>query len=64
MRRALPSNAKLSKEVKDLMMACATEFISFTTREGKSYPSTGLAFSLTASEGKIYPGRRKENADR
>lgn len=34
MRNALPENAKISKEAKECMQECVSEFISFITSEG------------------------------
>lgn len=35
MKNALPDNAKLSKEAKECMQECASEFVSFIASEGK-----------------------------
>mmetsp|Transcript_1073 Transcript_1073/g.2827 ORF Transcript_1073/g.2827 Transcript_1073/m.2827 type:complete len:131 (+) Transcript_1073:105-497(+) len=35
MRRGLPENAKISKEAKETMQECVTEFIGFVTDEAK-----------------------------
>lgn len=38
MKLALPENAKIAKEAKECMQECVSEFISFITSEGASYP--------------------------
>ncbi|KAL0903946.1 hypothetical protein M5K25_026010 [Dendrobium thyrsiflorum] len=34
MRQAFPENVKISREAKDFMQECVTEYISFVTTEG------------------------------
>lgn len=42
MKGALPDNAKIAKEAKECMQECVSEFISFITSEGKSFPLLDL----------------------
>jgi histone H3/H4 len=39
MKNAVPDNVKISKEAKELLQACVTEFIIFTTSEGNFFLS-------------------------
>jgi len=38
MKTALPENAKIAKEAKECMQECVSEFISFITSEGETFP--------------------------
>jgi nuclear transcription Y subunit beta len=38
MKNALPANAKITKDAKECMQECLTEFIGFITSEGGYFP--------------------------
>jgi hypothetical protein len=43
MKKALPPNAKISKDAKECVQECVSEFISFITSE---YPFTSISIKL------------------
>lgn len=66
MKTALPDNAKIAKEAKECMQECVSEFISFITSEGRSFPHSMIMESKIAdirdSIGKMH-GREAQDGE-
>eukprot|EP01122_Echinamoeba_exundans_P006297 TRINITY_DN1739_c0_g1_i3.p1 TRINITY_DN1739_c0_g1~~TRINITY_DN1739_c0_g1_i3.p1 ORF type:complete len:128 (+),score=13.89 TRINITY_DN1739_c0_g1_i3:55-384(+) len=50
MRRAVPDNAKISKEAKELVQECVSEFISFITSEASDKCIQGRRKTITGDD--------------
>jgi hypothetical protein len=46
MKQGVPDNGKISKEAKEFVQICVTEFISFVTSEGNPFFLINLPYFL------------------
>ncbi|GMP99739.1 hypothetical protein CsSME_00047424 [Camellia sinensis var. sinensis] len=54
MKKALPANAKISKDAKETVQECISEFISFITGDDLLWAMTTLGFEEYVEPLKVY----------
>ena len=54
MKRALPENAKMSKDAKTCVQECVSEFIAFITSEASERLETDKRKTITGDDGIVF----------